>query len=97
MSSEVPAVSAAIRILERIAAESPRPVSPGVLATELGLNRSTCYNILATLQRSGWVNNMGSRAGWTLGPGLLSLTGVSEEKVTAVVQEEIESLSRKLG
>jgi IclR family acetate operon transcriptional repressor len=97
VSNEVPAVSAAIRILERIAAESPRAVSPGVLASELGLNRSTCYNILATLQRAGWANNVGSRSGWTLGPGLLALTGISEESVAAVVQEEIADLSRRLG
>jgi coenzyme F420-dependent glucose-6-phosphate dehydrogenase len=97
VSNEVPAVSAAIRILERIAAESPRAVSPGVLASELGLNRSTCYNILATLQRAGWANNMGSRSGWTLGPGLLALTGLSQESINAVVQEEIDDLSRRLG
>jgi coenzyme F420-dependent glucose-6-phosphate dehydrogenase len=82
VSNEVPAVSAAVRILERIAAESPRPVSPGVLASELGLNRTT---------------NLGTRSGWTLGPGLLALTGLSEESVTAVVQEEIEDLSHRLG
>jgi coenzyme F420-dependent glucose-6-phosphate dehydrogenase len=97
VSNEVPAVSAAVRILERIAAESPRPVSPGVLASELGLNRSTCYNILATLHKAGWTTNLGTRSGWTLGPGLLALTGLSEESVTAVVQEEIEDLSHRLG
>jgi IclR family acetate operon transcriptional repressor len=97
LSNDVPAVNAAIRILERIAEESPNPVSPGVLATELGLNRSTCYNILATLQRAGWSTNMGSRSGWALGPGLLALTGVSQESINAVVQEEIDALSRRLG
>ena len=97
MSNEVPAVSAAIRIIERIAAESPRPVSPGVLASELGLNRSTCYNILATLHQAGWANNLGTRSGWTLGPGLLALTGLSEWSRTAVVQDEIEELSQRLG
>ena len=97
MSNDVPAVNAAVRILERIAADSPDPVSPGVLATELGLNRSTCYNILATLQRTGWATKMGSRGGWALGPGLLALTGVSQESIKAVVQEEIDSLSRRLG
>jgi coenzyme F420-dependent glucose-6-phosphate dehydrogenase len=97
VSNEVPAVSAAIRILERIAAEAPRAVSPGLLASELGLNRSTCYNILATMQRSGWVNNMGSRSGWTLGPGLLALTGISQESIHEIVQEEIDDVCRRLG
>ncbi|MBH0776340.1 IclR family transcriptional regulator [Nocardia bovistercoris] len=99
MTNEVPAVSAAIRILEALAAASPRAVSPGALAGELGLNRSTCYNILATLQRSGWVNNLGPRSGCTLGPSLLSLaTSIgSVETTVAVAQEEIDSLSRQLG
>jgi DNA-binding IclR family transcriptional regulator len=97
MASDVPAVSAAVRILERLAAEWPTAVSPGRLVTELGLNRSTCYNILATLQRSGWAASMGERAGWTLGPRLLTLTGVSHGLVATVVQDEIDDLSRELG
>ncbi|MEQ3551820.1 IclR family transcriptional regulator [Pseudonocardia nematodicida] len=96
MTANVPAVSAAVRILERLAAERPRPVSPGTLVSELGLNRSTCYNILATLQASGWAASTG-RAGWTLGPRLLALTGVSQELVAGVVQDELDALSRKLG
>jgi coenzyme F420-dependent glucose-6-phosphate dehydrogenase len=97
VANEVPAVSAAIRLIERMAAEAPRAVSPGALASELGINRSTCYNILATLQQAGWANNLGNRAGWTLGPGLLALTGLSHESVNAVVQEEIGQLCRRLG
>jgi IclR family acetate operon transcriptional repressor len=97
MSSEVPAVNAAIRILERLAADLPRAVSPTVLVSELQLNRSTCYNILATLQRAGWVDKLGSPGGWTLGPELLSLTGVGDDSVIGVIQEEIDRLSRQLN
>ena len=97
MSSEVPAVNAAIRILERLAADLPRAVSPTVLVNDLRLNRSTCYNILTTLQRAGWVNKLDSRGGWTLGPGLLALTGISEDSVISVVREEMDVLSRALG
>ena len=97
MSNEVPAVNAAIRILERLAAELPRAVSPTVLVHDLRLNRSTCYNILTTLQRAGWVNKLDTRGGWTLGPGLLSLTGISDDSVITVVREEIDVLSRRLG
>lgn len=63
VSNEVPAVSAAVRILERIAADLPKAVSPTVLVNELDLNRSTCYNILATLQRAGWVSKLEAREG----------------------------------
>nr|WP_323807002.1 IclR family transcriptional regulator [Amycolatopsis methanolica] len=97
VSNEVPAVGAAVRILERMAAELPKAVSPTVLVNELELNRSTCYNILATLQRAGWVSKLDGRGGWTLGPRLLSLTGVSDDSIVAVVQDEIDVLSRRLG
>jgi IclR family acetate operon transcriptional repressor len=97
MAANVPAVASAIRILEKLAAEWPRSVSPGLLVEELGLNRSTCYNILATLQRAGWATSPAERAGWTLGPRLLTLTGVSQELVASVIQEELDELSRVVG
>ncbi|MEU0265094.1 IclR family transcriptional regulator C-terminal domain-containing protein [Nocardioides sp. NPDC006303] len=97
MVNEVPAVSAAVRLVERLAAAAPQPVSAGTLVDELGLNRSTCYNILATLQQAGWVNNLGKRSGWTLGPGLSTLSGLGDEGIHAVAKEEVEQLCRRLG
>jgi IclR family acetate operon transcriptional repressor len=97
LSSDVPAVNAAVRILERLAADLPRAVSPTTLVNELELNRSTCYNILATLQRAGWTTKLDARGGWTLGPGFLSLTGISDDSLVTVIQEEIDTLSRNLG
>lgn len=97
MASDVPAVSSAVRILERLAAEWPAAVAPKDLVTELGLNRSTCYNILATLQRAGWVSSTGERSGWMLGPKLLTLTGVTDDKTAAIAQQEIDELARRLG
>lgn len=97
MPVDVPAVSASVRILELLAGEWPKPISPGRLVAELQLNRSTCYNILATLQRAGWAASLGDRAGWTLGPRLLTLTRVSQGLITKVVQDEIDALSRELG
>lgn len=97
MANIVPAVASSVRIIERLAAEWPDAVSPRVLVTELGLNRSTCYNILATLQANGWVRSLGDRTGWTLGPRLLTLTGVTDDLALQIVREEIEQLTRKLG
>ncbi len=97
MVNEVPAVSAAIRLVERLAAAAPQAVSAGSLANDLGLNRSTCYNILATLQEAGWVNNLGNRSGWTLGPGLSALAGLGDEGIHSVAKEEVEQLCRRLG
>lgn len=97
MANEVPAVATAIRLIERIAADAPHAVSAGVLATELDLNRSTCYNILATLQGAGWLNNLGSRSGWTLGPGLSAIARPADDVAHLVAKEEVEVLCRRLG
>lgn len=97
MAGDVPAVATAVRMLERIAEAWPDPVPPGALIRELGLNRSTCYNILGTLERSGWATSRGRRPGWSLGPRLLALTGMPADVVAAVIQRELDELSRRLG
>ncbi|TDV41101.1 IclR family transcriptional regulator [Actinophytocola oryzae] len=97
MASDVPAVSSAVRILERLSVSWPAAVAPKDLVNELGLNRSTCYNILATLQRLGWVTSTGERSGWMLGPKLLTLTGVPDDMTAAIAQQEIDELARRLG
>lgn len=97
MSSEVPAVASAVRILEYMAKEWPQPVSPATLVEELKLNRSTCYNILGTLKDLGWVKGRGGGPGWTLGPRLLVITGVTDRIRERIVQDEIDSLSEQLG
>jgi DNA-binding IclR family transcriptional regulator len=97
MASDVPAVTNAVRILERIAREWPDAVASGSLIDDLGLNRSTCYNILGTLQRAGWVASRGDRTGWSLGPRVLALTGMSTELVVNVLQQELDDLSQRLG
>ena len=97
MASDVPAVRSAVRLLERIARDWPDPVPTGVLIEDLELNRSTCYNILGTLQRTGWAATRGDRAGWWLGPRLLALAGVSEDWASEVVQAELDDLSKRLS
>lgn len=90
-------MSAAVRILERLAQAWPDAVAPGTLVSELKLNRSTCYNIVGTLQQAGWVVAREGRPGWTLGPRLLTITGVPDKVRLEVAQEEIEALSAELG
>jgi DNA-binding IclR family transcriptional regulator len=96
VSSSVPAVISAVRIIERLAGEWPSGVATSVLVTDLEMNRSTCYNILATLQESGWVTNLGSRAGWRLGSRLFALGGGQDQHLR-FVQSVIEDLSQELG
>jgi DNA-binding IclR family transcriptional regulator len=97
MAGDVPAVSNAVRLLERIARDWPEPVSSGTLIEELGLNRSTAYGILGTLQRAGWAATNGGRAGWSLGPRLLAIAPAAEDRLAAIVREELNEATRKLG
>lgn len=97
MTSDVPAVVNAVRLLERIARDWPDPVPSGVLIDELGLNRSTCYNILGTLQRIGWAASRGDRGGWLLGPRLLAMGRLSEDWLGEIVQQELDALSQRIG
>jgi IclR family transcriptional regulator, acetate operon repressor len=97
MASDVPAVLHAVRLLERISREWPDPVASGTLIEELELNRSTCYNILGTLQRAGWTASRGDRGGWSLGPRLLAMARVSDDWAGEIVQQELDALSQRLG
>jgi DNA-binding IclR family transcriptional regulator len=96
VSSSVPAVISSVRIIERLAGEWPSGVATSVLVSDLEMNRSTCYNILATLQESGWVTNLGARAGWRLGSRLFALGGGQDQQLR-FVQSVIEDLSQDLG
>jgi DNA-binding IclR family transcriptional regulator len=89
VASDVPAVGAAVRILDSLAAASPGAVSAGRLVNELKMNRSTCYNILAALEREGWAS--------TLGPRLSALADRTGDLVSAIVQQELDRLSAEIG
>ena len=97
MSSNVPAVVSSVRLLERLASEWPDGVATSVLVSDLGLNRSTCYNILATLQEMGWVTNLGARVGWRLGAKMFALGGVGRDQHLRYMQSVIDELSDELG
>jgi DNA-binding IclR family transcriptional regulator len=96
VSKDVPAASATIRLLERIREEWPAAVPAGELSRSTGINRSTCYNLLHTLARAGWVERPDGRGGWTLGPGLLQLGHVLAQRVEAAIGERSGALAREL-
>ncbi|MGH3379092.1 MAG: IclR family transcriptional regulator [Actinoallomurus sp.] len=83
-------------MLEQIALDWPDAVASRALIEELGLNRSTCYNILGTLRRAGWVTTQGDRTGWSLGARLFALTGIAGRPLASVVQRELDDLSARL-
>ena len=67
-----PAVASAVRILDFLATQSPRA---GVteLSRSLGINKSTCFNILATLAHFGVVTRLPGMPKYQLGPKLVEL------------------------
>ncbi|ODU06884.1 MAG: hypothetical protein ABS81_03585 [Pseudonocardia sp. SCN 72-86] len=96
--ADVPAVDTAVRLTERISREWPNAITAGVLVEELGLNRSTCYSILRTLERAGWAATRGDGRGWWPGPRLLGLADDRREDATAaLVLPELDELSRTFG
>lgn len=97
MSGDVPAVSLSIRIVERLAGQWPAGVPTAVLVRELGMNRSTCYNILSTLLDSEWVGKLDGRSGWTIGPRMFALARLNRNHNFVEVQATLESLSHELG
>lgn len=70
--SLAPAVDNAFAILDCLAAH-PKGIGVSELSRQLGLSKSSCFNILATMLRHGAVEKRGASAAWHLGPKLVEL------------------------
>ena len=82
MNNTVPSVVAAMRIVERLAAE-PGGLSRSALAAEPGLSSSTCYRILRSLEAVGWAAK-GADGRWRLGPGLAAVAAAARDRTLAL-------------
>ena len=65
----------AFDILEFLAAEADRPRGLGEIAGGLGLNQATCANILKTMIRRGYAEQVAPKKGYLLGPMSYRLGG----------------------
>ena len=72
----VPAVQHAIDILRFIRGTGNEPVKMMELSRALGLNPSTCYNILKTLQQAGWLGYNAATKCYELGYELAELSAL---------------------
>lgn len=97
MAKAVPAVQVSVAILELLAREWPSQVSANAIIAELGLNKSTCYNILQTLAEAGWVSKPGNRKGFQLGERLLELSAVPTGRGIYGTGPVLEALARAIG
>jgi DNA-binding IclR family transcriptional regulator len=76
-----PAVASAVRILDHLTQQSSG-AGVSVIARELGLNKSTCFNILLTLQHFGLVVKSSGEARYRLGPKLVELGAAARRNLS---------------
>lgn len=86
---KVPAADQTLRILTLLA-RSRGPVPASIIATQLGLPRSSAYQLLATLQEHGYVMHLAEEKRYGLGIAAVELSSAYER------QEPIARLGRPL-
>ena len=86
-------------ILEAIAVNAPRPMTPAELAERLGINRTTCSRLLKILLDSGYVLRVSRQAGYVPGPGILALSNVADfqGELISGARPVVERCAQKLG
>jgi DNA-binding IclR family transcriptional regulator len=85
--AEVPAVAAAIRILRHLAV-APAPLGVTPLARALGLNTSTCFNILRTLAQGELVRFDADAKTYALDLGLVDLARAAFARGAEIAQAQ---------
>jgi DNA-binding IclR family transcriptional regulator len=70
----VPAVKQAIQVLECLAASETPQMSLLNICTSVGIHKSKAYSILHTLRQFNLVKKKDKKGGYSLGPGLVSLS-----------------------
>lgn len=63
-------VSRAITLIEYLASQDPQGTPLGTLAADLGINKATAYNTLATLREHNWVEQDSHTGYYRLGDGI---------------------------
>lgn len=93
-----PAVGTAIRILDYLAKHKPR-AGVSEIARELGLNKSSCFNVLSTLVHFGVLAKIPGAAQYQLGPRLVELAGAARRQYShrALVRRHFEDLVNESG
>jgi DNA-binding IclR family transcriptional regulator len=96
-AQSVQAVDRALELLAAVAASDDAP-TVAQLATRCGLNRSTAWRLLATLEAHGMVERATAASGYRVGYGALRLGAAADiASVVRRVRPELESLSARTG
>lgn len=93
----IQALDRGLRLL-RLIAESPRPLSRSEVARQAGLNPSTCFRLLATLEAHGLIERAPGRGGYRRGVATLLLAaGGIEESIRRHARPLLEVLRDATG
>ncbi|WP_257669415.1 IclR family transcriptional regulator [Parapedobacter tibetensis] len=92
-------INRALNILEYIAKNKDRACSLTEIAESMGLNLPTCANILKTLVDANYLEHLGRKKGYKLGPMVYQLTGdlSYNQNLLQVAKPEMEKLTEKLN
>jgi DNA-binding IclR family transcriptional regulator len=95
----VPAVEQTFRILFHMSQAGASHMSLTELCTQVGINKSKTFSILNTLQKFGVIQRNIDGKGYSLGPGLISLSRKVLDNVSATRLAEpfLRELSEKAG
>jgi DNA-binding IclR family transcriptional regulator len=92
----VQSVQRAAALLEAIA-EAPEPHTAPDLAERCGLNRSTAWRILATLEEEGLVDRDPATNRYSIGHAVTRLAGAAADSLPRLARPHLEELSRLTG
>ena len=89
----------ALDILEWVARDSSRTYSLTEIAGGLQMNQATCVNILQTLVSKNYIEHLGRKKGYRLGPMAYNLTNnlAYSQHLVLAAKEPMESLTAQLN
>lgn len=99
----IQSIARALDILELLSAQPDRTYSLHEIASELELNLATCANIIKTLVERSFVEQLGPRRGYRIGPIMYYLTSHSSYEKTLIdiasplIQELASSLNESVA
>ncbi len=89
----------ALDILDFVAKGGNQAVSLSEIAEAVGINQSTCANIVKTLVDKNYLEHPGRKSGYRLGPGAYQLTGnlAYHDNLVPAAKEIMEALTQSLN
>jgi DNA-binding IclR family transcriptional regulator len=90
----IQSVQRAAALLDAIAG-APEPATAPELAERCGLNRTTAWRILATLEEEGLVERDPVTGRWAIGPAVTRLASAATDSLTRHARPHLEALSRR--